>query len=150
MRMTASRAFVLLGLLAMAAPAQNFSGKWTYSAQTGRRATTRVLVLSQVGNEVTGTITPQTNGWTTGPFDGTIHGGKVDEDGTITFHVWFLRDEPVPQVFEGRMSPDGEEITFTVTTGEGYPPPLVKSLIPRGERNAAWPEPFQVTAKRTR
>ena len=45
---------------------------------------------------------------------------------------------------------DGEEITFTVTTGEGYPPPLVKSLTPRGERNAVRPEPFEVTARRTK
>ncbi len=145
-----SRASVLLGLLAVAAAAQNFSGKWSISTQTGRGTSTRVIVLNHVGDEVTGTITPQDNRWTTGPFDGTIHGGKVDKSGTLRFHVWFLRDEPVPQVFEGKMSPDGREIVFTVTTGEGFPPPLVKSLTPRGERNAARPEPFQVTAKRTK
>lgn len=140
---------VFLACAAMAASAQNFSGKWSLETQSGRGRSTRILDISQVGNEVTGTITPQTNGWTTGPFDGTIHAGKVDENGTLTFHVWFLRDEPVPQVYVGKLSPDGNEITFTVTTGEGFPPPVVKSLTPRGERNAAWPEPFEVTAKRT-
>jgi hypothetical protein len=114
----------------------------------GRGRTTTVVVLNQVGDEVSGTITPQDNRWTTGPFDGTVHAGKVDKSGSLKFHVWFLRDEPVPQVYEGRLSPNGQEITFTVTTGEGFPPPLVKSLTAQGERNAARPAPFQVTARR--
>ncbi len=144
-----SRLAVLLGLFAVAASAQNYSGKWAISTQAGRGMSTRILVLNHVGDKVVGTITPQDNRWTTGPFDGAIHGGRVDQSGTLRFHVWFLRDEPVPQVFEGKMSPDGQEIVFTVKTGEGFPPPLVKSLTPRGERNAARPAPFQVTAKRT-
>ncbi len=145
--MEVSRLLVLMGLFAVAVPAQNFSGKWAWSTQARRGTSTRVLVINQVGDEVSGTITPESNRWTTGPFDGCIHSGKVDE-GKLTFHVWFLRDEPVTQVYEGTMSPDGQEITFTVKTGEDFPPPLVKSLTPRGERNAARPEPFQVTAKR--
>ena len=140
----------LIGLFATTVVAQNFSGKWAISIQAGRGNATRVMLLNQVGHEVAGTITPQDNRWTTGPFDGTIHAGEVDKSGTLRFHVWFLRDEPVPQVFEGRMSPDGQEISFTVKTGEGFPPPLVKSLTPRGERNAARPAPFQVTAKRVK
>jgi hypothetical protein len=148
--MRMSRLFVLLELFAVATLAQNFSGKWTISTQAGRGTLTRVIVLNHVGNEVVGTITPQDNRWTTGPFDGVIHAGRVDKSGILRFHVWFLRDEPVPQVFEGKMSPNGQEITFTVKTGEGFPPPLVKSLTARGERNAARPEPFQVTAKRTK
>jgi hypothetical protein len=119
-------------------------------SQGGRGAAPRILVLNQAGDEATGTITPQDNRWTTGPFDGVIHGGKVDKSGTLRFHVWFLRDEPVPQVYEGKLSPDGQEIAFTVKTGEGFPPPVVKSLTPRGERNAAWPAPSQVIAKRVK
>jgi len=145
-----SRLMILFSFLAAVATAQNYSGKWVITTQAGRGSSTRVLVLNQTGNEVTGTITPQDNKWTTGPFDGSIHGGKVDQSGTLRFHVWFLRDEPVPQVFVGKISPDGQEITFTVTTGEGFPPPLVKSLTDRGERNAARPAPFQVTAKRAK
>jgi hypothetical protein len=141
---------ILLSLISTVTYAQNFSGTWSWSTAGTRGSSTRVLVLNHVGDEVTGTITPQTNGWTSGPFDGAIHGGRVDKSGNLRFHVWFLRDEPVPQVFEGKLSANGREITFTVTTGEGYPPPLVKSLTPRGERNAARPAPFQVTASRVR
>ena len=83
--------------------------------------------------EVSGTITPQDNRWTTGPFDSSIHRGKIDQNGMLRFHVWFLRDEPVRQVSQER-SQDGQQITFTVTTGERFPPPLVKSLTERGER----------------
>lgn len=145
-----SRVTVLLVFAALAASAQNYSGKWSWSTQMGRGRTTTVLVLNQVGDEVSGTITPQDNRWTTGPFDGSIHGGKVDKSGALRFHVWFLRDEPVPQVYEGKMSSNGQEIVLTVTTGEGFPPPLVKSLTSQGERNATRPSPFQVTAKRTK
>ena len=116
-----AKAFMFFGLLAIPAFAQNYSGKWTWTTQAGRGSSTRVLVLNQVGNEVSGTITPQDNRWTTGPFDGSIHDGKVDQSGVLRFHVWFLRDEPVPQVFVGKISPDGQLITFTVTTGEGFP-----------------------------
>jgi len=111
---------------------------------------TRVLVLNQVGNEVHGTITPETNRWTTGPFHRTIYGGKVHEDGTISFYIWYLRDEPVKQVYKGQISADGQETIFTVTTGEDFPPPTVKALIPLGERNARWPDPFKVAARRSK
>jgi hypothetical protein len=104
----------LLGAVAIAASAVNYSGKWALGNAAGRGGQT-ILVLNQVGQEVTGTIGARIDAGAGTPVNNEVLGGIVDGD-TITFYVWTGRDQPVKTYYKGTMS--GEEtITFMVTGG---------------------------------
>ena len=90
----------------------NFSGKWVIEQpQT-------TLILNQVGNEVTGSISARTDSSNASPADTEILDGVVEGD-TISFYVWTGADRPVKSFYKGTMS--GDEIKFTVTSGPGAP-----------------------------
>lgn len=102
--------FVLMALNLYAA---NFSGKWALP-RFGRGGQI-VLVLNQVGNEVSGTVT--TTGRDAGPGaprNQEIIDGKVNGD-VITFYIWTGIDVPAKQMYKGAMSND--EINFEITGG---------------------------------
>jgi hypothetical protein len=109
---------VLLAGAGAAASAANFSGKWAIQNPSGRggRGGPTILVLNQVGNEVTGTMGQRVDMGSGSPVGQDIMFGKVEGD-TLTFYVWVGGDEPVKQTYRGTMS--GDEITFTVTGGRG-------------------------------
>lgn len=165
-------AIVLLGLAALPAFAVNFSGKWAIQSSTGRgggRGGPTVLTLNQVGNEVTGTIGSGFGAASGSPSDPEIHGGKVEGD-VLSFYLWTGSDQPAKTTYQGKMSPSGEEIEFTVTGGRGgfggmggqgagltggrgatagAPPAGQNTAAPTtGRGQAAGPQ--KVTAKRTR
>jgi hypothetical protein len=102
-------------LLATAASAANFSGKWIIEAQgrsPGQPVTT--LILNQVGNQVTGSISGRNDAFSASPVNTEILDGTVEGD-TITFYVWTGLDRPVKAFYKGTLS--GEEIKLTVTGG---------------------------------
>ena len=119
--MKATLAVLLLVLAAPVALAVNFSGKWVIespaSARGGRGGPT-ILVLNQVGTELTGTIAPRANLGTGSPVNTEILGGSVEGD-VISFYVWTGSDQPAKTRYRGTMSADGNEIQFTVTGGRG-------------------------------
>lgn len=132
---------VLLGGVAAAAPAANFSGKWTME-MTDRppgRMARMTLILNQVGDEVSGSISLPGSIGSGSPTGDEIYGGKAEDD-TLRFYVWTGEDKPVKMVFQGTLA--GDEIRFTVT---GSP---VRFDV-RGERIEP-PGPRQVTARRTK
>lgn len=93
--------------------AANCSGKWSLPIN-GRGGQT-VLVLNQVGNEVSGTVTATGRDAGPGaPRNQEIIDGKVNGD-VITFYIWTGIDVPAKQMYKGAMS--GDEITFEITGG---------------------------------
>jgi hypothetical protein len=132
----------ILGLAALAAPAANFSGKWALETpgRGGRGGAPTIIVLNQVGKEVTGNITARSDAGTGSPVNSEILGGVVEGD-TLSFYVWVGTDQPVKTFYKGTMS--GEEtIEFTVTGG---PVGGGNYALGRGQSG-----PQKVTAKRTR
>jgi hypothetical protein len=135
---------LLLGTVATAASAVNFSGKWAMQVPGRggpmRSTMTMTLILNQVGNEVTGNIASAGSSSAGSPVNTEILDGKVDGD-TITFYVWTGSDQPSKRYYKGTMS--GEEITFTVTgapIGMGF----------GGGQGRGPSGPQQLTAKRTK
>jgi hypothetical protein len=140
------RATVLLVFaLAAAAGAQsvpvNFSGKWSIQGVGGRggggaggRGGAQILVLNQVGTEVTGEFgTGRGGGGSTAPVNSEILGGKV-EGATISFYVWRGNDRPAKTFYKGTMNAAGDQIEFTVTGGParggGNAPPAAPPAAP--------------------
>ena len=82
---------ILLGVVAIPASAANFSGKWTIQIAAGRggfgRGGPTVLILNQIGNEVSGSITGRIDVGTTSPVNTEVLGGKVEGD-LLSFYVW--------------------------------------------------------------
>jgi hypothetical protein len=119
--MKATLAVLLLVLAASPVFAVNFSGKWAIESPAGGRGGRggpTILVLNQVGNELTGTIAPRANLGTGSPVNTEILGGTVEGD-VISFYVWTGTDQPAKTKYRGTMSADGNEIQFTVTGGRG-------------------------------
>jgi hypothetical protein len=128
----------LLGAAAIAASAANFSGKW--AIETPGRGAPIILVLNQVGKEVTGTITARSDAGTGSPVNSEILGGVV-EGNTIQFYVWSGTDQPVKTIYKGTMS-DEETIDFTVSEG---PAGGSNFALGRGQSG-----PQKITAKRSK
>jgi hypothetical protein len=115
----------LLAVLAIAAPTANFSGKWVIEGQDrspGQPVTN--LILNQVGNKVTGSISGRTDAFSASPVNTEILDGVVEND-TVTFYLWTGLDRPVKAFYKGTIS--GEEIKFTVTGGGQGNPREVKA-----------------------
>ncbi len=107
----------LLGISALSAFGVNFSGKWALetAGRGGRGGAPTIVVLNQVGNEVTGSITARSDAGTGSPVNTEVLGGVVEGD-TLSFYVWTGTDQPVKTFYKGVMS--GEDaIEFTVTGG---------------------------------
>ncbi len=131
----------LLGAAAVSASAANFSGRWAIeSPGRGGRGASTVLILNQVGKEVTGTITARSDAGTGTPVNSEVLGGIVEGD-TISFYVWTGTDQPVKTLYKGTMSGE-ESITFTVMGG-----PAGGGNFAPGRAQSV---PQKVTAKRTR
>ena len=118
---------VAAAVLAMPLSAANFSGKWALSRQAGsgggRPGAATILVLNQVGNEVTGSVSPPRGESTGSPTYTDVLDGKVDGD-TISFYFWTGLDKPVRNHYRGKLSDSG--ILFTVTldaAGQSGAPP---------------------------
>jgi hypothetical protein len=123
--------FLLLAGSAVLAQAANFSGKWVIE-MPGRGRAQLILVLNQVGKEVTGTISARVDPYSGSPVNTEVLGGVAEGD-TISFYVWTGIDQPVKTFYKGTASgPD--EIVFTVTGGPA-----------RGST-----EPQKLVAKRTK
>ena len=129
----------LLSVGVLSAPAVNFSGKWVMEgANRGPTRQPTVLILNQVGNEVTGSISSGNFAASASPTHNEVLDGKVEGD-TLAFYVWTGLDRPVKAYYKGTLA--GEEIKFTVTGG--------------AQRGSAGPgagqqEPRQITAKRAK
>jgi hypothetical protein len=131
---------VLLAAASVPALAANFSGKWAIQRSAGGsgRGNETVLILNQVGEEVTGTIAAPVEPWTNSPLNNAIWGGKV-EGNTLSFYVWTGTDQPAKATYRGAMSASGDEIVFTVTRARG------------GESGGASAVPTQqITARRVK
>ena len=130
---------LLLAFVSLALPlsAANVSGKWllTRQATGGRGTPPMVVTLNQVGNELSGSISPPRGNSTGSPANVDVLGGKVDGD-TVSFYLWTGLDKPVKNFYQGNLN--GDEILFTVT------------LDAAGQAPASMPRSFQVTAKRIR
>ncbi len=108
----------LLSVAALSAPVVNFSGKWVMEgANPGPMRQPTVLILNQVGNEVTGSISSRNFAASASPTHTEVLDGKVEGD-TLTFYVWTGLDRPVKAYYKGTLS--GEEIKFTVTGGVAF------------------------------
>jgi len=130
---------VLMGVLAIAASAPNFSGKWALEVPgRGGQMRRTILILNQVGNVVTGSLPATPGRSSASPTHTEIWDGKVDGD-TISFYIWEGREQVAKVFYKGTLS--GDQITFTVTGG-------AVSYNSRGEPNPP-AKPRQVTAKRT-
>jgi hypothetical protein len=132
---------VLPSVNALSAQTVNFSGKWVIEGPSRgqmRQPTAIVLILNQVGNEVTGSISAGNSAASASPTHTEILDGKVEGD-TLTFYVWTGMDRPVKAYYKGTLA--GEEIKFTVTGG-----------AQRGSAGsgATQQEPRQLTAKRAK
>jgi hypothetical protein len=115
----------LLAVLANDAPTANFSGKWVIEGQDrspGQPVTN--LILNQVGNQVTGSISARTDAFSASPVNTEILDGVVEND-TVTFYVWAGLDRPAKAFYTGTLS--GDEIKFTVTGGGQGKPREVKA-----------------------
>ena len=77
-----------------------------------------ILVLNQVGDEVTGTISSRVDAGTGSPVNTEVLGGKVESD-VLSFYVWSGTDQPAKITYRGTMSAAGDEIQLTVTGGRG-------------------------------
>jgi hypothetical protein len=131
----------VLAVCAVPLSAANFSGKWLLVRQQGaggpggggRGPAPVVVTLNQIGNEVTGSITPPRGNSTGSPANVDVLGGKVDGD-TISFYLWTGLDRPVKNLYQGKLN--GDEIVFTVNLDA---PVQTAPNMPRS---------FQVTGKR--
>ncbi len=132
----------LLSVGGLSTPAVNFSGKWVIEGAATNRGPMRpptVLILNQVGNEVTGSISSGNFAASASPTHTEILDGKVEGD-TLTFYVWTGLDRPVKAYYKGTLS--GEEMKFTVTGGARFGGPAGPGS---GQQ-----EPRQITAKRAK
>ena len=135
----AIKSLLSIAIAALAVPlsAANFSGKWLFTRQVGpgggRGPAPTVVVLNQVGNELTGSVAPPRGNSTGSPANSEVLGGRVEGE-TISFYLWTGFDKPVKHCYQGKLS--GDEIVFTVTVDAA------------GQTEASPPRPFQVTAKR--
>ena len=132
---------MLMSFAAISAFAVNFSGKWAIETpgRGGRGGAPVILVLNQVGKEVTGTIAARSDAGTGSPVNSEVLGGVVEND-VISFYVWSGTDQPVKTVYKGALS--GEEtIEFTVTGGPAGGGNYAPGRGPSGLR--------KLTAKRT-
>ncbi len=138
------RALLIALTLATSIPlaAANFSGKWAIEApgRGGRGGAPVILVLNQVGKEVTGTIGARSIAGTGSPVYTEVLGGVAEGD-TITFYVWAGTDQPVKTVYKGKLVAD-DVIEFTVTGG-----PVRGGNFAPGRGRA---EPQKVTARRAK
>jgi hypothetical protein len=132
----------LLAAMAVPASAANFSGKWAIEnpGRDGRGGTPTILVLNQVGREVTGTITARSDAGTGNPVNSEVLGGIVEGD-MISFYVWSGTDQPVKTIYKGKASGE-ESIQFTITGG---PAGGGNFALGRGQSGSQ-----KVTAKRTK
>ena len=121
------RTFVLVliaAIVTFAQPAVNFSGKWQIEPPAGRggRGGRQILVLNQVGTDVSGELTSgRGNVANTAPVNNELWDGKVSGN-SVSFYVWRGNDRPVKTFYKGEMNAAGDQITFTVTgvpTGRG-------------------------------
>jgi hypothetical protein len=106
-----------LSVVALAAAAPNYSGTWVIEEPGGavtRQTMTTTLVLNQIGNEVTGTISYPDDAGSASPTHGEILDGKVEGE-TLTFYVWTGLDRPMKAFYKGTLA--GDEIRFVVTGG---------------------------------
>jgi len=130
----------LLGVLAAPASATNFSGMWSMEfLDRPDRTVQLVLILNQVGSEVTGSALSRARASSGSPAGTEIRGGQAEGD-TISFYVWTGRDKPVKRVFRGRLA--GDEIRFTVTGGPVRFDVRGRRVDPLG--------PQELTARRTK
>lgn len=121
-------------LLALPLAAANISGKWELTRQgPGRPRAPVILVLNQVGDKLTGSLSPPRGVSTGSPANVDVWAGKVEGD-TVSFQLWTGLDKPVKNLYQGKIT--GDEIVFTVTLDPATDPP------------ANQPRTFQVTAKR--
>lgn len=130
----------LLSVVALSAPAVNFSGKWVIEGPNHgplRQSTT--LILNQIGNEVSGSISSRNFAASASPVHTEILDGKVEGD-TLRFYVWTGLDRPVKAYCKGTLA--GEEIKFTVTGGAQFGGPAGPGSSQQG--------PQQITAKRAK
>jgi hypothetical protein len=134
-----------LSIVALAAVAPNFSGKWVIEEPGGavtRQTTTTTLVLNQIGNEVTGTIASPDDAGSASPTHSEILDGRVEGE-TLTFYVWTGLDRPMKAYYKGTLA--GDEIRFVVTGGA----PALGGFS-GAAAGAGKGSPQQITARRTR
>jgi hypothetical protein len=144
--MKCTRLYVLLLLVPAMAVAENFAGKWLIETETPPGRTRTILELSQVGENVGGTLTVirGMSGLSLPPsLQQQIHGAKIDGK-TLTFYVWTGRDEPLKDIYKGVLTDKGE-ISFEVERGVG-PPPAVPPNPVGGASPTAPTAPSHVTA----
>jgi hypothetical protein len=103
----------------------NFSGRWQIEAAAGRGGrgggAPQVLVLNQVGTEVTGELGGgRGNVGSTAPVTNELWEGKVSGN-SITFYVWRGNDRPAKTFYKGELNAEGDQITFTITGGPAGP-----------------------------
>ncbi len=130
----------LMSAVAFSEPGVNVSGKWVIAGtanNTGQMRPSTILIVNQVGSEVTGTISSGTFGASASPTHTEILDGKVEGD-SLTFYVWSGMDRPVKAYYKGTLA--GEELKFTVTGGARFGGPATSGAGPQ--------EPRQMTAKR--
>jgi hypothetical protein len=109
---------LLPAVLAIAAPT-NFSGKWIVDAPGGSPGQpVTILILNQVGNQVTGSVSGRTDAFSASPANTEILDGVVEND-TLTFYVWTGVDRPEKALYKGML--DGDEIKLTITGGVAGP-----------------------------
>ena len=131
------RGLVLL-MIASVAPAANFSGKWALEVpDRGAQMRKVILVLNQVGGEVTGYLPAAPGRSSASPTHTDVWGGKAEGD-AISFYIWAGRDQVAKVYYKGKMA--GDEIVFTVTGG-------APNFNFRGELEKP-AEPRQITARR--
>jgi hypothetical protein len=132
----------LLSVGVLSTSAVNFSGKWVMEGSNRGPGPAQqqptILILNQVGNEVTGSISSRIGAASASPTHNEVLDGKVEGE-TLTFYVWTGLDRPVKAYYKGTLS--GEEIKFTVTGG------AQRGFAGSG---TAQQEPRQITAKRAK
>lgn len=131
---------LLMGALTVTAFGANFSGKWAIQIPDRNNQLREViLILNQVGDEVTGQFPATPGRGFASPTHTEIWDGKAEGE-TISFYIWDGRDQVAKVFYKGEMS--GDQIAFSVT---GSAP----TYNFRGELNPP-AKPRQVTAKRAR
>ncbi len=137
---------VLLGAITFAASGVNYSGKW--AIQGAGRGGQTILVLNQVGKEVTGTLGARVDAGAGTPVGTEVLAGTVEGD-TISFYVWSGRDQPIRTYYKGTMS--GEDtITFTVTSSQAAQASGGQARGGVQATGGGRGGPQEVTAKRTK
>jgi hypothetical protein len=110
---------LMAGTVTFAQPAANVSGKWEIEAIPGRggRGGPQILILNQVGGQVTGDLGGRGGGGgSAAPVNNELWDGKVSGN-VITFYVWRGSDRPAKTFYKGELNATGDQITFTVTGG---------------------------------